>query len=244
MTLREKLLGAGALIFLIAAIWIGRTWLEEHEARVKAESIQAAQQQVFDQAQKVIDTSKSDQAKIASDLQARLAVIETERRQPVSAAEIAAEINAILPRNSPPAIVVQQPAAVPLAGNKQDTNTNKPDPPVETVQIPSADLEDLQAYKLNCDANGAKLQACELTAADQVAELNAAKTQITAVTKERDAYKAAEKGGSFFSRLKKDAKCLGATVGASAIGAYADKNQPARGAAIGVVVGGVGCKIF
>lgn len=240
MTLREKVLAIGAVVLLIALIWAGRTWLEEHEARVKAESVQAAQQQVIDQAQKSIDAAKADAAKTAADLQTKLAAIEAERAQPVSATSIAAEINAMLPRNAPPAIVVQQPA--PADGSKQGPNTNKQDS--AAVEIPSADLEDLQAFKLTCDANSAKLQACEQTASDQAAELTAATAQLGAVTKERDAFKTAAKGGSFFTRLKKDAKCLGITLGASAAGAYLDKSEPARGAAIGVVVGGTGCKVF
>ena len=64
------------------------------------------------------------------------------------------------------------------------------------------------------------------------------------MTKDRNNWKSAAQGGSFWQRLGKRAKCLAIAGGASAAGAWVDKAQPARGAAIGATAGGVGCELF
>lgn len=238
MTVREKIFGAVGIVLVVLLIFAGRVWLEERDARVKAEAVQSAQQQVIDQAQKSIDAAKVDQAKQASDLQARLDAIEKQKQQPVTAPQFVVDLNKLIPN-------LPQPATVIPAQPEMKTANGETKPAVaETVQIPAADLPALRDYKLSCDETSAKLNACQLTNADVQAELAGTQTQLTATAKERDAYKAAAKGGSFLHRLGKDVKCLAVSGGLAAAGAYADKNQPERGAVIGVVVGGVGCRMF
>lgn len=93
------------------------------------------------------------------------------------------------------------------------------------------------------DENAAKLNACQLTSADQTTELKATQNQLEAMTAERDDYKKAVKG-TFWQKLGKSAKCLGLSAVGSALGAAADKQSPALGAGIGAVAGSVTCQLW
>jgi hypothetical protein len=231
-------IGACVLVCVLAALNVAAL-LREHDARLKAEAVEAAQQQVISGAQEAIDTARADAAKTASDLQARLAAIEAQKRQPVTAPQFIVDLSKVIPNLPEPARVVEVPAET-----KTVNGETKQIPAETAVQIPAADLQALQKYKLDCDATGAKLSACEQIAADRVAEMEAGKAQLAAVTKERDAYKQAAKGGSFLHRVGKQLKCIAASSGGAALGAAVDSNKPERGALIGAVAGGVGCQLF
>ena len=239
MTLREKLIAAAAVVLLVLMIFGFRAWLAERDARTKAESVQAAQQQVIDQAKSQADAAKADAAKVATNLQAQLTAIEAQKQQPVTAPQFVVDLNKLLPNLPQPAVVVQPPATTQVVNGKPEIVQP---PPV--VQISSEDLMGLRNYKLSCDANSASLTACQLTAADQAMQVKAAETELTAMTKERDTWKTAAGKGSILQRVGKRVKCLAITGGASALGAWADKQQPARGALIGATAGGVGCELF
>ena len=227
---------AAALLFVVFGIYC---WIEERDARVKAESVQAAQQLVIDQAKKDSAGKDAEKAQVAADLQHRLDAIETQKQQPVSAPQFVVDLNKLIPNLPQQPVIVQVPAQTQTVNGKTETT-----PAQTVVQIPSADIQDLQAYKLSCDETGAKLDACGKQAELQIGQLKDAAIEMDALTKQRDAYKTALKGGSFMHRLAKGAKCLAITGGASAAGAWIDRKQPARGAVIGVVVGGVGCQVF
>jgi hypothetical protein len=231
-------IGGGVLIALFVAM-AAMAWMQEHDARLTAEAVEAAQQQVINGAQKTIDAAKADAAKTASDLQTRLAAIEAKKQQPVTAPQFVLDLSKVIPNLPQPARVVEVPAET-----KTVNGETKHIPAETAVQIPAADLQALQTYKLDCDATGTKLSACEQIAADRVAELEAGKAQLAAVTKERDAYKQAAKGGSFLHRVGKQLKCIAASSGAAALGAAIDSNKPERGALIGAAAGGVGCQLF
>ena len=236
MTSREKLIAATGVILFVLLIFGFRAWMEERDARTKAEATEAAQQTVIDQARQQAAAAIADEAKIASDLQAKLAAIEKQKEQPVTAPQFVIDLNKAIP-NLPQPVTIVEPT--------QDPNRRPDSPaPAPAVQIPGADLQDLKAYALNCDANSAKLEACTKTSADQVAELNAAKTELWAMQKDRDAWKSAAGKGNLWQKLGKRVKCLAIVGGVSAAGAWADKQMPARGALIGATAGGVGCELF
>jgi hypothetical protein len=239
MTLREKFIAAAAIVLFVLVIFGYRAWLAEHDARTKAESVQDAQQTLIDEATHRAEAAKADAAKVASDLQAQLAAIEAEKKQPVTAPQFVVDLNKLIPNLPQPAVVVQPPATTRVVNGKPETVQ----PPL-VVQIPSADLQDLKAYKLGCDANAVSLSACYKTAADEVAQLSAAEVELAAIAKDRDAWKTAAGKGNLWHRLGKRVKCLAIVGGASALGAWADKQQTYRGAAIGATAGGVGCELF
>lgn len=239
MTLREKFLAAAGVLLFVLLVFGFRAWMEQRDARVKAEATEAAQQQVIDQARKQADAAKADAAKVAADLKAQLAAIEKRKREPVTAPQFVAGLNELLPNLPAPVQIVQQPTETKTANGE-----TKPGPVETVVQIPSADLKDLKAYKLDCDAAGAKVTACQKTLADTIAQGNATQVEFDAMTKDRDMWKSAAGQGSIWQKLGKRVKCLAVVGGASALGAWADKQQPVRGAAIGATAGGVGCELF
>jgi len=229
MTSTQK--GIVAVIAVTVIVLAARFWLQEHDGRLKAEATQAAQQQVIDASQKIIDKAKADQAQTASDLKAQLAAIANQRTVIVTPQQAAAAIPSFVP-NLPQPVQVQ---TVPATATS---------PATEALIIPQADIPAFQKYKLDCDESSARLLACNKDAVNFQAELSAGQDQFKAMTKERDQWRTAAKGGSLLHRLGRKAKCLAISGGASALGAWADKQQPARGAMIGATAGGVGCEIF
>ena len=195
---RAWAIGIGVVLGL-AIVLGGYEWLQEHDARLKAESTQVAQQQVIATAQKSIDQAKADQAQTASDLKTQLAAIASQRTIVVTPQQAAAVANTL--PNLPAQVQVQQVPATPTA------------PATQQIVIPQADIPAFQAYKLDCDASSAKLTACSLNAASAAVIQQATTSQLAAVTKERDTWEATAKGGTFWQRFKHDAIQIGVTAG-------------------------------
>jgi hypothetical protein len=195
---RAWAIGIGVVLGL-AIVLGGYEWLQEHDARLKAESTQVAQQQVIATAQKSIDQAKADQAQTASDLKTQLAAIASQRTIVVTPQQAAAVANTL--PNLPAQVQVQQVPATPTA------------PATQQIVIPQADIPAFEAYKLDCDASSAKLTACSLNAASAAVIQQATTNQLAAVTKERDTWEATAKGGTFWQRFRHDAIQIGVTAG-------------------------------
>ena len=189
---------AGAILAL-ALVLGGYELLQEHDAHLKAESMQSAQQQVITAAQKYIDQAKADQAQTANDLKAQLAAIANQRTIVVTPQQAAVVANTT--PNLPAQVQVQQVPATATAPASQE------------LVIPQADIPAFQAYKLNCDESSAKLNACTLNAASAAVIQQGTASQLAAVTKERDTWEATAKGGTFWKRFKHDAIQIGVTAG-------------------------------
>ena len=195
---RAWAIGIGVVLGL-AIVLGGYEWLQEHDARLKAESVQSAQQQVIATVQKSIDQAKADQAQTASDLKTQLAAIASQRTIVVTPQQAAAVANTL--PNLPAQVQVQQVPATPTA------------PATQQIVIPQADIPAFQAYKLDCDASSAKLTACSLNAASAAVIQQGTASQLAAMTKERDTWEATAKGGTFWQRFKHDAIQIGVTAG-------------------------------
>ena len=195
---RAWAIGIGVVLGL-AIVLGGYEWLQEHDARLKAESVQTAQAQVIATAQKSIDQAKADQVQTASDLKSQLAAISAQRVVVVTPQQAAAVANTL--PNLPAQVQVQQIPATPTA------------PATQQIVIPQADIPAFQAYKLDCDASSAKLTACSLNAASAAVIQQGTTNQLAAVTKERDTWEATAKGGTFWQRFKHDAIQICVTAG-------------------------------
>ena len=199
---RAWAIGIGVVLAL-AIVLGGYEWLQEHDARLKAESVQSAQTQVIATAQKSIDQAKADQAQTASDLKSQLAAISAQRVVVVTPQQAAAVANTL--PNLPAQVQVQQIPATPTA------------PATQQIVIPQADIPAFQAYKLDCDESSAKLTACSLNAASAAVIQQGTADQLAAVTKERNTWEATAKGGTSWQRFKHDA----IQIGISAVVGYA-----------------------
>ena len=226
---RAWAIGIGVVLALTIVLG-GYELLQEHDVRLKAESVQTAQAQVIATAQKSIDQAKADQAQTASDLKAQLAAIAAQRTIVVTPQQAAAVANTL--PNLPAQVQVQQVPATPTA------------PATQQIVIPQADIPAFQAYKLDCDESNANLTACTLNAASAAVIQQGTASQLAAVTKERDTWEATAKGGTFWHRLGKAGKCLGMSAVGAGIGAGVDSKHAARGAMIGAGGGTVGCTLW
>jgi hypothetical protein len=225
MTIQQKL-GIAAVVALLALIGFGAfEWLQEHDARTKAEATAAVQQKSIDQAQ-------SDAVQTAAQLKQTLAVLQAQAAQPATPRQLVIDASKFVPNLPQPLTVVQPPPTVQTVNGKQESVPSAP-----VVQIPQVDFQVLQDSAIRCQENSAKLSACTLTAADTA-------TELKATTAQRDVYKAAMNGGSFWSRLGQTGKCLLMSGGGAAIGAATDKAHPGTGAAIGASAGTVGCSLW
>lgn len=179
---------------------------QEHMDRERMESTLKAQQVIFNQQAQAI---KSADAKIA-DRDAVLAktldaLAKVKNQPPASPAQTAAQIAEYLQLPSAPAV-----AASPAAGGAAEGL-----PVAGSVVFTPPQAEALRTASIGCAEDRVKLSACEQDALDQEAKAKALQDQEAALTKERDAAVMAVKGGSFFTRFKRNAKsvAIGVAVG-------------------------------
>jgi hypothetical protein len=184
------LLLAGFLVFA------GYGWLQEHDARLKAES-QTGEQQ------KQIDGLKRQQADAQTALNGTLASLEKERQRPATATQLVSDAGHLLP-NLPQPLQVRTTPENPALPNG---------PTAQTVVIPEADFQSIRDAQLNCQENTAKLAACQTIEDD-------GKQQLKLTEEQRDEWKTAAKGGSIWHRALGAAKWFSIGAGAGA-GVYA-----------------------
>jgi hypothetical protein len=181
---------AGFLVFA------GYGWLQEHDARVKAEA-QTGQQQ------KQIDGLKQQQVDTQNLLAEKLASLEKERQAPATATQLVSDSSTLLPG-----------LPAPLQVQTAPKDPKLPDaPPAQTVVIPEADFKSIQDAQISCEEGAAKLTACQ-TLSDE------SKQQLQLTEQQRDEWKTAAKGGSIWHRALGAAKWFAVGAGAGA-GVYA-----------------------
>lgn len=230
MTSVQKWIAGGIVAAILAAVavLVGSAWLKEHDARLKAETVQQQNDARIQALQKQKDANTTQLAATVKQLEAQRSVAATPQQIVIDAAKL-------IPGLPQPLQATTAPAAADSKTSGAGASTEAAQ--AQGVLIPAADLQAVKDYSITCQENSAKLVACVNNAA-----LSA--EQYKDVTAERDQYKAAVKGGTIWQRLGKKAKCLALSGGLSAAGAWVDKDQPARGALIGASAGGVGCELF
>ena len=181
-------IGIGVVAGLLILIFVGYEWLQEHDARLKAESVQTAQTQVIQTAQIQITEAKAAEAKAASDLQTQLAEIAMERKTVPTPQQVVVDVSKLLPSLPQPVQVQNVPATATAPATQQ-------------LVVPAADIPDFQNYKLDCDTKSAQLNACSLMAAEKQTEVNSGAAELKAMTAERDEWKTAAKGGTLLHRV-------------------------------------------
>ncbi len=181
---------AGFLVFA------GYGWLQEHDARVKAET-QTGQQQ------KQIDGLKQQQIDAQNTLSQKLASLEKARQTPATATQLVSDASNLLPG-----------LPVPLQVQTAPKDPGLPDAPAtQTVVIPAADFKSIRDAQVTCEENTAKLTSCQ-TLGDE------SKQQLQLTEQQRDEWKTAANGGSVWHRALGAAKWFAVGAGAGA-GVYA-----------------------
>lgn len=192
MTIPKSWLIVIAAVVLFLAVLGGYEALQAHDAQLKAEGIQAVQEQKSKADQAAKDQAKADQVKIDQAKDDALEAISKQRTIVVTPQQ-AANVANTLP-NLPQQVTVQQVPAVPA------TATTLAQPATEQIVIPKADIPAFQKYKLDCDESNAKLTACTLTAAKSDIIQKATDDQLKAMTVERDSWRTTAKGGTWLKR--------------------------------------------
>jgi hypothetical protein len=195
---RGLVLAAGIPAVLLAGVVIfaGCGWVQEHDARVKAETQTGQQQQQ-------IDGLEQQQVTAQLALNGRLASIEEMRRKPATATELVTETAALLPG---------LPAALQVRSVPVDSTVSN-GPVEEAVVVPQADFKVIRDTQLNCEESTAKLAACLSTQVDSSQQLKLTEEQ-------REEWKSAAKGGSMWHRALGAAKWFAIGAGSGAV-AYA-----------------------
>ncbi len=195
---REKILAIAIPSVLLAGflVFVGYGWMQEHDARLKAETQTGAQQ-------KQIDGLKQQQTDAQNSLNKQLAGLEKSRQAPATATQLVSDASSLLP-NLP----------VPLQVQTAQKSPSLPDAPgAQTVIIPEADFKSIRDAQVTCEENTAKLATCQTLGEES-------KQQLQLTEQQRDEWKTAAKGGSIWHRALGAAKWFAIGAGAGA-GLYA-----------------------
>jgi flagellar biosynthesis chaperone FliJ len=190
ISLRAKLEILAAIAILICAAIAVRTRWAEHDARVKAEASVAAAQKNIDQATTSIKQLQ-DQDKLRSaqtaDAIAKLAAAAAAQKTPQ-------QITRWLPSQAG-----SLPA--PITSSIAPATAQNPTP-AAVFDVPQADLPALRDQVAKCQANGQLLSNAQAGLSSCQSQLKLAGEQLSAAEKQRDDYKQALKGGTFWQRIK------------------------------------------
>jgi hypothetical protein len=216
MTLRTKIEIVLASLAIAFAAFAFQSWLEARDDRVKMQATIAAQSQLIsEQKQQAAALAEQEKTRDAA-LQSRIAAMQKSVAAIATPQQIAAWIPAQV--KTPAPITIQGPAA-PAASGQQGTGKNPATAPPATATIPQIDLPSLRDYVEACKECQARLATSTQDLASKDRQLKLAADQLTATARQRDAAITAAKGGSFWTRLKRNAHWLaiGAGVGAAAV---------------------------
>jgi hypothetical protein len=218
---KKQILTFGTLHALLIAViaLCAVAYLREKQDATKLEASLAAQNIILkDRAQQIKDAGAriEQRDEQTSTLEKALAEL---KAKPATIQEIVKEIPQYVPLESPPQLVQLLPEASPVGagplasgGREQGTGNRE-----QAIQFTSQQAKDLRTFYLNCSGANRELSACELDLKDFGLKEKAYRQQISAMTGERDQAVKAVKGGSFFARLKREAKdvAMGLAVGAA-----------------------------
>lgn len=207
MTARAKLELATAAIALLASAYGFRTWIAEHDARIRAEQQVAAAQKSFDQSAAQLKQIERQQATKDAAAQAAIAKLSA-----AAAAQKAPEqITKWIPLNLgslPVPIHAELPAPTPQNPT-----------PAATFAVPQVDLSFLRDQVATCQENAVALSDAQGGLTSCQAQQKLLSGQVQDLEKERNALQVELKGGTFWHRVKHDLKsfAIGAAIGAVAV---------------------------
>jgi hypothetical protein len=195
----------GGILACATVGYAGVTWLQEHDARLKAEATIAANQAKEKDADRREESLKDEIARrdeAAADREAKMLDAVKNLKTP---AQIAPFIQHDLAPGSSQPIVVSIP---------QPTKENPT--PNATISLAQADLSVLRDRLSKCDLDADKLNVCQADRVTDADRLRNAGVKLSAVENERDAIALELKGGTFWRRTKTALKYIGITAGATA----------------------------
>ncbi|GAC1632841.1 MAG: hypothetical protein NVS9B14_06580 [Candidatus Acidiferrum sp.] len=190
---------------VVAGVLAFRSWLSEHDARLKAEESSKAQVAVQAEVKSQIADLQKQMAERDAAYQSEVKALDTKFSQAATPRDLAQLVSQLMGLKTP--IQVVTPSA--SGGNAH---------PEPVAQVPVADAPQVKAYFSECEtckAERAKLQA---DAADRIQQAALAQKEIESLKTERDTWKTAAKGGTRWQRIGRAAKwiAIGVGIGAAA----------------------------
>jgi hypothetical protein len=206
LSLRAKIeIGAAALALVLCILGFG-SWIEQHDARVKAEQLAKVQQTTIDGDAKQIVGIQDAEKQRDAETAAHLTSLETSVAKLKTPQQIAAWVPKQLPGLEN--VKITTPPATPQNPN-----------PAAIATIPDTDLPKLRDTIEQCEECTIKLATAQADSTAKDSLLKLAGERLSAAEKQRDDYKQAMKGGTFLQRVKHNGKLLaiGAVIGAAAV---------------------------
>lgn len=203
MTTRTKFEVLAVIAACLLFGLVAHSYMQEHDLRLTAEATVSSAQQIINQDDtKIATLQKGDQARDAA-AATEVKSIETDAAKQTTPKQIATWIPKQIPGLKDVTINVPSDLSNPSAE--------------ATAEIPVGDLPMLRDEIAQCQECAVKLDASQKDVASRDEQIRLAGEKLSQTQKERDAYKAAAKGGNFFTRLKNNADML-ATGGAIGVG--------------------------
>jgi hypothetical protein len=199
MTLRVKLEIAAVVTALVLCVVGGRMWLEEHDARLRAEESSKAQQAVQADARAEIAAIQKQMADRDAAYQAQLQTLNTKFSQAASPDQIAQLVTQLMGLKQPIQILTPAPTA-------QNPN------PQPVAQVPLVDAPQAKAYLQDCEECKAARVKLQADVADREQQMAAAQKQIDSLKTERDTWEKTAKGGTKLQRIGRAMKWIGVGV--------------------------------
>lgn len=192
---RARLELAAAIVAIALGCYGFRTWLGEHDARIRAQEQISAAQKSFDQASAAL--KQEQQAQAARDAATQSAI-----------AKLAA---AAAEERTPQQITQWIPSQLQLPAPVKATAPEKGSAAPAVFEVPQVDLSYLKNDIATCQQNAIALAGAQDAVKSCRAQQVILAGQITDLEKQRDALQTELKGGTFWRRVKHDVK-IGAGV--------------------------------
>lgn len=204
----HKLLLGVVVAGLLLAGFAASGWIAAREDRIRGEERTKAAEETRAEIQKQQDVLAATVKQLEAEHERRLAALDQRFAQASSPQQVAQLAAQLMQLKQPIQFVT--PSATPENPHPQ---------PI--AQVAAEDTPQVKAYLQQCENCKLNLETAtkRLSYAEQQQEL--ARQDLTQVTKERDQWRKAAKGGSVWTRMKRNAKWFFIGAGAGAIAATA-----------------------
>lgn len=202
LSTRSKLEIAAVLALLTLGAFVFYSWLEAHDDQIRLAATVDAQGKLLDQA-------KQQSAALAAGEKQRDAALQSQletMRDAVAKIQTPQQIAQWLPQQLPLPAPVS--VAIPPASPQNSA-------PAAVATIPQQDLTPIRNAVASCEECSKQLAVAQQDGAAKDQQLKLAGQQLSAAENERDAAIKAAKGGSFWTRLHRNAKWFAFGVAAA-----------------------------
>jgi hypothetical protein len=192
------------VLVAIALVLALRGYFQEREDRVRLDAELEASRQLLVKNQHELDAVTRGMAERERETRVMVKQIQELKARPASLREIVREIPQYIPFQQPPEIPPPSPDA--------------PEAPPK-LELDESQAQDLRKFYLDCRQATFELRACQENAEDWKRKETLWEERERILTEQRDAAVRAVKGGTFWTRLKRESKYAVGAAGGAGVGA-------------------------